>query len=502
MSDTSNAAVATSCGLFVAAMATSLAFTARVDAVKNLPIPLTLPHLNHPIFGIALTIKNKIESLGTICIDNSDNNGLSCFYLLNQLCMGVTRAEDVKEVMQHETYREASQHMRKLLGSRSLLLMNRDEWKSHRKIITKAFKWEHLQEMVSDINSVSNTLVSVLLQKNGELLDIWQLMKTTTLEVIGLTAFGCKFGDLESSSGTSDIAQAVEFMNAEYNRREFESPLNIFSRLYFLPTPSNLAFNNAVRIYENRIKELIRLRRENIAAGKETHLDMMAYLLDAHDGDEGANSGTVKLNDEDLLGHLATIMGAGFETSSIALTYVFYMMATHPEVEAKALAEIKNVLGDDRMPTYEDLKTNLTYCNAIISEVLRLYPPIPLVGRWTKGPVTLSCGVSVPINTLCLMPIWWINRSAHHFDEPLKFRPERFLERDSKEIHRYAYIPFSGGPRDCVGRRFAMMELVAIFSIVIRKVKFAPKQGYELIPVPTGVAQKPKHGMPLWISKR
>jgi cytochrome P450 len=492
----------TSCGLFAAAMITSLAFTAHADSIKKLPMPLTLADAHKPIVGVAYLLgrRNRIESLKAMCVDNADANGLSCFYVGNQLCMGITRAEDIKEVLSHETYRDSTLHLRKLLGPRSLLLMNKDEWKSHRKIITKAFKWEHLQEMISDINSVASTLVSVLHKKNGELLDIWQLMKTTTLEVIGLTAFGYKFGDLESGR-LSSITEAVEFLNVEYNRREYESPLNLFSRMYFLPTASNRAYHKAYKLYEDKIIELIKTRREHIAAGKETHLDMMTYLLDAHDGDEGASTGSVKLTDEDLVGHLATIMGAGFETGSIALTYLFYTMATHPEVEAKALAEVKSVLGDDRVPTYEDLKTNFPYCNAVIMEVLRLYPPIPMLGRWNQSPVKLPCGVTIPVDTACLMPIWWISRSEHHFDEPLQFKPERFLERE-KEMHRYAYIPFSGGPRDCVGRRFAMMELVAIFAIVIRKVKFAPKQGYELVTIPTDVGQKPKYGMPLWISKR
>jgi cytochrome P450 len=494
--------VLTSSFLFAGAAIASLTMTAHTNARRNLPIPMTLPEMNHPIFGHALLFHNKIEGLGRVCVDNANEHGLSCFYILSQLCMGITRAEDVKAVLQQETFREGGLHTTKLLGARSLILMNKEEWKSHRKIVTKAFKWEHLQEMVSDINSVATELIGVLSRKDGQLFDIWQLMKSTTLEVIGLTAFGYKFNNLSSATGMSSIAEAVEFMNSEYNRRLYESPFNILAHNYTLPTPSNIAFKKAVDLYENKIKELIKIRREHIAAGKATHVDMMSYLLDAHDGDDSGTA-SVKLNDEDLLGHLATIMGAGFETGSIALTYLFYMMAMHPTVEAKVLSEIYTVLGDDRLPSHEDLKTRLVYCNAVVMEVLRLYPPIPLVGRWTKAPVVLSTTkITVPINTLCLMPIWYINRSPHHFDSPLEFRPERFMEKDDKEIHRYSFIPFSSGARDCVGRRFAMMELVAVFAVVIRKIKFSPKEGYELIPVPTGVGQKPLHGMPLWVATR
>ena len=488
--------------LFVGTALSSLFVSSSIKARKRMPLPMSLPHKHNSLFGHALMISNKIEGFGEICVKGADENGLSCFYLLNTLCVGVTHAEHIKDVLQTEIYRQGGLHTTKFLGDRSLLLMHGEEWKSHRKIITRAFKWEHLQEMVGDMNLVGKILVKVLAQKHGQIIDIWPLMKSTTLEVIGLTAFGYKFGDLENGT-LCPIAAAMDLLNSEYNRRMYESHFNPFAHDYFLPIPSNIAYKHAQDIYRGTISNLIKLRREAIAAGQATHIDMMTYLLDAHDGDDNGNAkGSVVVDDLTLESHLSTILGAGFETSSVTLTYVFYLVSIYPDVEARALAEIKKVLGDDRMPTYEDLKTGLVYCNAVIMEVLRLYPPVPLLARWLQNPITLQQPkVTIQPGTLCIMPIWWINRSPHHFDNPDEFNPDRFLDED-KDIHRYGYLTFSSGARDCVGRRFAMLELVAVFAITLRKIKFSPKEGFVLKPVPTGVVQKPEGGMPLHVHIR
>jgi cytochrome P450 family 4 len=104
------------------------------------------------------------------------------------------------------------------------------------------------------------------------------------------------------------------------------------------------------------------------------------------------------------------------------------------------------------------VQTKLPLCSAVINETLRLYPPAPITVRYTEAPVELQPGIIVPTGTMLYLPIWWIHRSPDNFEDPDSFRPERFLGAERERMHRYAFIPFSGGARDCVGRRFAMTE--------------------------------------------
>lgn len=195
-----------------------------------------------------------------------------------------------------------------------------------------------------------------------------------------------------------------------------------------------------------------------------------------------------------------------------------YSLAKYPDVEARALQEINTIVKPGALPTYEQLSKDFVYCTAVIEEVLRLYPPAPLTVRNLLEPITLSRSkvarkgdtsekenispVVLPAGATVYIPIWWIHRSELNFKNPLNFDPERFLPENRSEIHRYASIPFSGGARDCIGRRFAMLELLSIFIAVIREVRFECVPEYVLEPIKVGVVQSPKGGMPLRVFKR
>ena len=170
----------------------------------------------------------------------------------------------------------------------------------------------------------------------------------------------------------------------------------------------------------------------------------------------------------------------------------------HPHGASRCRQEVVAAIGATAHASYNDVQTQLPLCTAVINETLRLYPPAPVTVRYTETPVELMPGVVVPPGSTLYLPIWWIHRSPHNFDEPDVFRPERFLgsERDRKH-HRYSFIPFSGGARDCVGRRFAMIEAVAVFAHVIRNVDFEVRCDHEVITQAVGPVQKPKGGMPL-----
>lgn len=232
------------------------------------------------------------------------------------------------------------------------------------------------------------------------------------------------------------------------------------------------------------------------------------YLLEAYAEDEEA------LDPALLLDNLLTLLFGGYDTTSITLTYLMYRMALHPEVEARALAEIAAVLQPGEVPTHEQLTKQLVYCRAVLEEVLRLHPPAPLTVRHLQQDLTLrrtterTWGhpdkepVTLPAGTAVYLPIWWIQRSELNFHDPLKFDPERFMPESRKHLPRGAFLAFSGGARDCVGSRFAMLELLSLFVALFREVRFECVPGHVLEPEKVGVVQRPRGGLPLLVSRR
>jgi cytochrome P450 len=238
------------------------------------------------------------------------------------------------------------------------------------------------------------------------------------------------------------------------------------------------------------------------------------YLLESYSEDCEEEEEEEKVDPALLLDNLVTLLFGGYDTTSIALSYLLLCLARHPDVEARALAEIRSVLRPGEPPSYEQLTGEFVYCTAVVEEVLRLYPPAPVTVRHLERELTLrrtsekTWGhpdkepVTLPAGTAVFLPIWWIHRSELNFHDPLTFDPERFMPENRKHMKRFAFMAFSGGARDCVGRRFAMLELLSLFVNVIRKVKFECVEGFVLEPEKAGVVQKPRGGLPLVVSKR
>lgn len=210
---------------------------------------------------------------------------------------------------------------------------------------------------------------------------------------------------------------------------------------------------------------------------------------------------------------------------ALLLTPSAAQQAQHPEVEAKALQEITSVLGADGLPTYEHLTAGLPYCSAVIKETLRLWPAGPLTTRHLQTPLHLTLRprrsststtspsstpadaepmtVAIPAGRLMWVPIWWVHRDPANFEDPLSFDPERFADpaREAR-IPKYAYVPFSGGVRDCPGRKLAMMEAVAVFVVCLRALAFEPTPGYTPHYVFQCLVAEPEGGIPMRVRAR
>ena len=195
---------------------------------------------------------------------------------------------------------------------------------------------------------------------------------------------------------------------------------------------------------------------------------------------------------------LVTLFLAGHETTATALTWTCYLLSQHPQVEAKLQAELDLVL-DGRPPVLADLK-QLPYTNLIIKEAMRLYPPAPGVARQPIEDVDIG-GYILPKGTDVSIMSYLVHHDSRWFEQPEAFIPERFTEENSRQRPKFAYLPFGGGPRICIGNAFAMMEAQLILATIMQQyqLRLAPEQKVGIMPQ---ITLKPKYGMKMIIHKR
>jgi cytochrome P450 len=229
-----------------------------------------------------------------------------------------------------------------------------------------------------------------------------------------------------------------------------------------VPTPLNRAVNGATRAIDTLIYGIIEDRRR--AAPRD---DLLGALLAAKDEDGS------QMSDEQLRDETVTLFLAGHETTALSLTYALYLIARHPATEARILAEVAEVVGD-RAPTEEDV-ARLGTTDRVVKEAMRLYPPAWVTGREVAKAFELG-GRPIPVGTQIVMSQWLVHRDPRWFPNPEVFDPDRFLPEVARERPRFAYFPFGGGPRVCIGNHFAMMEATLMLAMIVRafRVELAP----------------------------
>lgn len=359
----------------------------------------------------------------------------------------------------------------RLVGN-GLVTSEGEFWRRQRRLAQPAF---HHQR----INSYARTMVEYAARRlsewsAGRTLDLHDEMMMLTQAVVAQTLFSA-----DVSGAAREIGEALSNIV-----RPFASQATLKWILdNRLPTPAHLRFNRDVRKIDRFIYRLIEERR---ASGVDTG-DLLSMLLAAEDED---GSG---MSDRQLRDELMTIFLAGHETTALALTWAFYLLAQNPEGEAKLVEELEEVLGG-RAPVAEDVP-RLRYAEWVVKEAMRLYPPAWAVGRECVRDCEVG-GYRIPKGTQVFGFQWVNQRDPRWFADPLAFRPERWGEESVSRLPKYAYFPFGGGPRLCIGNYFATMEAVLVLATVAQRFRLhlVPGQTIELLPT---VALRPKHG--LWV---
>jgi cytochrome P450 len=301
----------------------------------------------------------------------------------------------------------------------------------------------------------------------GSTLDVSTEMPHLTLSIVAKTLFNA---DVQSEA--SEIGAAMTTV-----LEMFRLLLMPFSEyMEKLPLPHVRRFEKARARLDATIHGLIRERRKS---GQDTG-DLLSMLLFAQDEEkDGAHMTEEQVRDEAL-----TLFLAGHETTANALTWTWYLLSQHPQVEQRLHAEIDTVL-QGRAPEMADIP-QLRYAEMILAEALRLYPPAWAIGRKALGDFTLG-DFHIPAGSICILSPFVVQRDPRWFPDPEQFDPERWTPEAREARPKFSYIPFGGGARVCIGERFAWMEGVIVMAAIAQKwrLRLAPDQRVEPLPLIT-----------------
>jgi len=247
------------------------------------------------------------------------------------------------------------------------------------------------------------------------------------------------------------------------------------------------------RLARARLDAIIyRMIADRRASGRD-HGDLLSILLAAQDEDEGGG-----MTDEQVRDEAMTIFLAGHETTANALTWTWYLLSGAPEVEAALHAEVDRVLGG-RLPVMGDLPS-LQYVERVVTESMRLYPPAWIVGRRAIDEYQLGGHVAPP-RAIVVMSPYVMQRDPRFYAEPDRFDPDRWTPEFRAALPKFAYFPFGGGPRQCIGESFAWMELILLVATISQQYRLRLVPGHPVVPQPL-ITLRAKHGMRMTVERR
>jgi len=367
--------------------------------------------------------------------------------------------------------------LRPLLGE-GLLRSEGSVWLRQRRLVQPAFHRQRLADYGEIMTAYTER--RLVDWKDCQVVDVHAEMMALTLEIVAKTLF-----DADVSNQTGSVGHAANVLSEHFGAR-----LRSFRLLpHWVPTPANLRSAQAIRRLDQVIYGMIATRRSS----GEDRGDLLSILLHAQDADDGTGMTDRQVRDEAM-----TLFMAGHETTAVALSWTWYLLGQHPQVEARVAEEVRAVLGG-RAPAMADLP-NLTYTARVVTESMRLYSPVYVMGRQAARPTEVA-GYPVARNVVVVMPTWIVHRDARWFDEPEAFRPERWADERARPLPRFAYFPFGGGPRQCIGNAFAMMEAVLVLATIAQRCRLTLLPGQRVTPTPY-VTLRPEPGIRMVVARR
>nr|WDY85989.1 cytochrome P450 4BR18 [Pagiophloeus tsushimanus] len=358
-----------------------------------------------------------------------------------------------------------------------LLVSTGSKWRQRRKMITPTFHFKVLEDFMQifnyQVNIMLDKLMEVVQESPGETVDIFKFVNLMSLDIICETAFGTPIG-AQSQENPKYVAAVKTFLEI-FVFRFFSGWMG--HPLFFRFSEPYKVFHETLNTLHVFCDKVIKKRKEEYAklgrmtGEREDGVKIRSALLDML---LEANQNGGNLSDEDLRDEVNTFMFEGHDTSATAECFTLYALAQNPAIQDKVYEELCEILGKDPKSEITISQINdLKYMDIVVREAMRIYQPVPLIERNIDEDWIVD-GITIPKNTTVAVFLYGMSHDPAVFPEPEKFDPDRFLPEKSGARHNYAYIPFSAGPRNCIGQRYAMYSLktcIAKFLLQFRAVE-------------------------------
>jgi cytochrome P450 len=391
----------------------------------------------------------------------------------------------IQHVLQekHQKYSKDTIQYRALsaVTGNGLLTSDGEEWLQHRRLIQPVFHRQRIEGFGSLMTATTEKMLFGWGEKarSGQAVDIDQAMMILALEILGKALLG-----IDLSGGAPELTHAVLTV-LDHIVGQVKSPPGIPG---FIPTPANRRFKAAMRTLDRVVTEIVQnhLDQQDSAAG-----DLLSRLIQT-----GAEGGHPVMGARQLRDEVITFLIAGHETVASALTWACYLLSQNPQIEQRMRLEIDSVL-NGRTPSVEDLPA-LDFTRRVFDETLRMYPPAWLITRKCIEEDEIG-GCRIPRGALVVIGVSAIHRHPDFWPDPDRFDPDRFSNEGSINRHHFAYLPFGGGPRLCIGKSFALAEAPLILAMIFQRYRLeldsnVPVEAMAL------VTQRPRGGLPMKIT--
>ena len=380
----------------------------------------------------------------------------------------------------HRNYDKQSPLMdsvRPLFGN-GLFTNNGESWLHQRRLMQPSFHHKRLAQFGTVMTDTTFAMLERWQDAGSHPLDISQEMMRLTLRIAGLTLFNLDLSDAVDTVGRTFntlLPLLLQYASAPF------LPL-------WVPTPNNRRLQAGLEMLNSVVYTIISERRKHLTDSDMGTGDLLSMLLAARDEETGE-----MMNDQQVRDEVMTLLLAGHETTSAALTWTWYLLSEHPEVEQRLHEEVDRVLGGQ--PPTVDRLGDLPYTRNVIQEAMRLYPPAFYIIRHTMADDEIG-GYPVPANSIIFLMAHIVHRHPAIWEEPERFDPERFTTERSASRPRFAYIPFGGGPRICIGNSLAMMEAQLVLATVAQRYSLRLVPGHPVEPQMV-LTTRPRHGLPM-----
>ncbi len=439
--------------------------TRPVSCIRELPLIGSRHDFRHDRLNFLLRVAQEGSMYG--------------FHVGPQLIVLVSKPAYAQSILvDHAADFSRRRHLRKAIVGNGLLISEGEYHNRQRKLIAPHFQPRHLAGYADNITQYGELFQLQL--SDGQVIDLRKEMMHLVTKIVVKVLFGIDYPRIDELMS----AIGVTFAHTTYVlSTPFVPPPN-------WPTPHNQRVREARRWIQNFLHDIIAEKYSGTAG----HTDILSQLLQAK-YDDGST-----MSERQVMTECWTLLTAGYETTAVALIWTWYLLCQHPEIYQKMQHEVDGVL-EGRTPTYDDLP-HLPYCLQIFKEAMRLYPPAPAIGREAVRNVEIG-EYLLPKGTNLLISSYVMHRQQQYFPHPEQFDPDRFLPEREKEIPRYAYLPFGGGSRICIGNHFSLLEGHLLLATLAQRLTFTLKSPLNIqFDVEGTLTLRPKGEVAVIVKKR